>query len=164
MKIVLCMWCYKDTESTVQGLCQFCGRFPQPKKRHIFMGSETLRYYERDIKVLIMSDGKQQGMYKSSGINGGMRSRWLPFDGIVFEGHWFNKIRYVQDSKPSLPNHLHRFGTEELLKVSDSLTALDIERGKEVPYLDVNLALGSGFWPVEMAEEAARAFNLRAAS
>lgn len=103
--------------------------------------NRILRYHERDI-VLIQQKHlylKGQPMYRSTGRNSGMPGIWLPFDGILFNGTWFNKTAYC---RPIVADKFHRFGNQELKELGEDLGKINIPEGVETSWEEINTFLG----------------------
>lgn len=110
------------------------------------MLGKILRYGDRDI-IKVNIDGKEQGFYRSTGRHSKKAGEWLPFDGLVVIPHtehvvWFDKSKYVYDYKlgehNTVPQELHRYGTEELKAISEELTSLEIAEGEETLPSEIN--------------------------
>ena len=78
----------------------------------IFTISDSIyKFASRDIILVSLKNEVLQPMYCSSGRNSGMPGIWLPFDGINYNGSWFDKTQYCT---PIAEPEFHRFGNQEL--------------------------------------------------
>jgi hypothetical protein len=96
----------------------------------------------RDI-IAVAVAGRTQGFYRSSGRNSKREGCWLPFDGITLQigyNAWFDKNQYCRGLEADA--RLFRYGTEELLAVSDALGDLEIPSLEVVSPSVVNARLG----------------------
>lgn len=103
------------------------------------MYKNVVRFASRDIILYILGDGTPQPMYRSTGRNSGMPGTWLPFDGIVYNGTWFDKTRYCT---PVAPAEFQRFGNQQLKDISQELAGRSIPTGEEMSWQEVNRFLG----------------------
>lgn len=110
----------------------------------MLISDKVVRNAGRDIIYVIRQDNSRQGMYRSSGHNSGMQGTWLPFDGIVNNGNWFNKRRYCI---PFVLPEFQRFGNLKWL--SDQLSQMEIPKGMAISWREVNIFLGSAFYELE---------------
>ena len=110
------------------------------------VSKEVIRAFERDI-VVVKIGGQRQGFYRSTGRNSGKPKQWLPFDGISFGRFvgtvWFNKSHFC-DIFPDSSHSMNRYGSSELLTISQELEKMNIPEGKPVKCIeDVNRFLNT---------------------
>jgi hypothetical protein len=93
--------------------------------------SAVYRIAGRDVVIVETSVGRQ-AFYRSSGFNSKMPGEWLPVDEFLpanaeFEA-WFNKAAYVEGPGLGKGEPLHRFGSEEFLRISERLGRMQIRQ------------------------------------
>jgi hypothetical protein len=117
-----------NTVMKVGGLVQL-GSLLRPVK----IVSPVYRIAGLDIVIAETTAGRQ-AFYRSDGISSRMKGTWLPFDELVPQpgGFWMNKKAYTQGPGLEKPP-LHRFGTEEFLRISKKLGKMSIPEGHDVP-------------------------------
>jgi len=107
------------------------------------VNDQILRYHDRDIVLVRQGTPENplpsQPMYRSTGRNSGMPGVWFPFDGILFNGTWFNKSAYCH---PVVSPDFHRFGNQELKDLGIDLGNMDIPEGIETSWEEINNFLG----------------------
>ena len=88
--------------------------------------SPVYRLAGRDIVIVETSVGRQ-AFYRSTGANSGSPGTWFPVDEVRPVDGWFNKAAYTQGPG------LHRLGTTEFARISESLGKRSIPKGQQVP-------------------------------
>lgn len=106
---------------------------------------KVLRIENKDVIKVLLDYGKYQGFYRNTNVNMLTPGVWFPFDGIKTFGNtiWFDKFKYIKDKSIfSVPDKLHRYGTHEYKDISNYLSTLEIQEGKESTYQEINSWIG----------------------
>lgn len=99
--------------------------------------STTIRFKDRDI-IKVYKGDKVQPFYRSTGRNSGKEGTWFPFDGLEIFPLWFDKRKFVwKPGKNDVPEHLHRYGTDEFKAISDRLGEMNLPEGIEMELEEV---------------------------
>ena len=113
-------------------------------KQEFTVSESVYNFASRDIVLVYIhfdTGDYMQPMYLSTGRNSGMPNTWLPFDGIAYNGSWFDKTNYVT---PQVPSEFHRFGNQLLKNISESMRTMEIPSGEDENYQTINRFLGYG--------------------